>query len=307
MKHYLHLIRVCWGCNMNAFEISDVSSYVKYVFDIGKEKLTSKNSQLLFRGQSDKNYEIIPSIARNYNGKSAPLLCHEKEMVETAKAQLPNIFKTEYEPIELLALLQHHGIPTRLLDVTENALVGLYFACLGDNESDGEVFLFEQNKDNVRVNCLANAIADSYRFADGGFTYLDTFYQGILNQVYFFDEKHILEKAHTEPQDGANWIKNYAVSPIFATSQIHSLRQQAQAGKYILFANEIGCERGGDVFYREIAPMSKEHECIVGRIIVLGSLKEKILKELTLLGISRRTLFPDNIDVVCDEIKKFFL
>lgn len=291
---------------MDVFEIADVSSYVKHIFDVGKEKIKTKSSQLLFRGQSDKNYEIIPSIARSYSGKISPLLWHEKHMIEMAKAQLPNIFRAEYEPIELLALLQHHGIPTRLLDVTENALVGLYFACSGDRNSDGEVFLFEQNNDNARVHCLANAIADTYRFADGGFTYLETFYQGILNQVYFLDEKHILEKAHTEPQDGANWLKNFAVSPIFVTSQIHSLRQHAQAGKYILFANEIGSERGGDVFFSEINPMPKDHECIVGRILVPGSLKEKLLNELTLLGISRRTLFPDNIDVVCDEIKRSF-
>lgn len=292
---------------MNTFEISGVSSYIEYVFSVGKEQIKAKRSQLLFRGQSNKNYEIIPSIARSYKDKPSPLLYYEKEMIEMAKAQLPNIFKAEYEPIELLALLQHHGIPTRLLDVTENALVGLYFACLGNKEFDGEVLVFEQNDDNVRVQCLANAVADTYRFADGEFTYLDTFYQGILNQVYFLEEKHIFEKAHTGPKDGANWLKNYAVSPIFVTSQIHSLRQRTQAGKYILFANEIGSEQGGDVFSREIIPIPKDHECIVGRIFIPGSVKDTILKEIALLGISRRTLFPDNIDVVCDEIKKAFL
>lgn len=292
---------------MNTFEISDVSSYVKYVFDVGKEKPRAANSQLLFRGQSDKKYEIIPSIARRYNGKTAPLLYHEKDMIETAKAQLPNVFKSEYEPIELLALLQHHGIPTRLLDVTENALVGLYFACLGNQESNGEVILFEQNCDNGRIRCLINAVADTYRFANSGFTYLDTFYQGILNQVYFLDEKHVFEKAHMKISDGGEWIKNYAVSPIFATAQIHSLRQQTQAGKYILFANEIEKESGSDVFVRKIAPIPKSHECVVGCVIVPGRMKEQILKELALLGISRRTLFPDNIDIVCEEIKKMFL
>ena len=59
---------------------------------------------------------------------------------------------------------------------------------------------FEQNKDNVRVNCLANAIADSYRFVDGGFTYLDTFYQGILNQVYFLMRSTFWKKRIRNPK-----------------------------------------------------------------------------------------------------------
>lgn len=51
----------------------------------------------------------------------------------------------------------------------------------------------------------------------------------------------------------------------------------------------------------------KSHECVVGCVLVPGRIKESILKELALLGISRRTLFPDNIDIVCDEIRRLFI
>lgn len=48
--------------------------------------------------------------------------------------------------LHLLALLQHHGIPTRLLDVTSNPMTALWFACQrasGPRDSSGVVFAFD--------------------------------------------------------------------------------------------------------------------------------------------------------------------
>ena len=45
--------------------------------------------------------------------------------------------------LETLTLLQHHGSPTRLIDVTSDWKVALYFACEGDDDRDGRVFLIK--------------------------------------------------------------------------------------------------------------------------------------------------------------------
>ena len=81
----------------------------------------------MFRGQADKDNQLIPSIGRRTAAGKA-LIEEERNMIEMAKYKLPTVFKRDLDPIELLALLQHHGIPTRLLDVSENALVGLYLS-----------------------------------------------------------------------------------------------------------------------------------------------------------------------------------
>ena len=45
-------------------------------------------------------------------------------------------------PEEILGLLQHHRMPTRLIDVTQSALVGLYFAIEKHELLDGRLFIF---------------------------------------------------------------------------------------------------------------------------------------------------------------------
>ena len=46
--------------------------------------------------------------------------------------------------------MQHYGLPTRLLDITQNPLVALYFACESQYSYYGEVIIFSQNADSIK-------------------------------------------------------------------------------------------------------------------------------------------------------------
>jgi len=62
---------------------------------------------------------------------------HEATVYKYATTRFPEFSESGQDIFSKLCVLQHHGVPTRLLDWTENILVGLYFAVNGGGGSEG--------------------------------------------------------------------------------------------------------------------------------------------------------------------------
>ncbi len=111
----------------------------------------------VFRGQVRDAWPLLPRAGRppHFEGDGDAdlrVFYHWKDQVI---AYEPNV--SPRDDFEWLALAQHHGLPTRLLDFTRNSLVALYFACETEFEMDGAVFAYLPLK-NVRPesDCLAS-------------------------------------------------------------------------------------------------------------------------------------------------------
>ena len=289
-------------------EIETIEEFIKESFALQEEAEcynkgceSTHHKALAFRGQTSKAYELLPAIGRERMFScDISILGQERNLIEMAKYKLPHIFKSDLLPIDLLSLLQHYGIPTRLLDVTSNPLVALYFASFDDN-IDGEVFAFEYNDSDKTNYPVINAIAETYKFAFTTSNPLSLFFRAVINQPYFNEQRGQLVDRSNE--QGGAWIKECCEKLIFVNAIEQIERQKLQQGSYILFPNEITEYGGTDFcFNKKIKPIDKKDEQIKKVFVIKKEGKSEIRKKLEFLGISEATLFADNIDIICKNI-----
>jgi len=91
---------------------------------------------LFYRGQSDKAYSLTPSVFRK------GLLSKEHILINKILLNSPEEFNGIENALERLIKMQHYNLATRLLDITMNPLVALYFAFNENPDKDGEIIVF---------------------------------------------------------------------------------------------------------------------------------------------------------------------
>lgn len=109
--------------------------------------------------------------------------------------------------------------------------------------------------------------------------------------------------SHDNCVAGGNWIAECCNKILFVRAQELSPRQKAQQGSFILFSNDIAKDKKESYYFQKtISPIPKNHASIIQRFIIPGDHKTGLLKQLSMIGISKSILFPDNVDYVCEEI-----
>lgn len=247
---------------------------------------------IFFRGHSDPNYMLQPSIQR-----SASLVNNEHKMYHEILINCPDEFNNCHSHIEKLVKMQHYGLPTRLLDITRNILVAIYFACRSKITGYGEIVLIQEKEANIKypqsdvVTILASLPnfskiqKDNYKWyaKDGS---LDK--RAFNKKVYKLVNEIRLEK----PGFVANIEKKDILDSCIVFTLKNNNRIIRQDGAFIL------CGLNDEAGFLENFKYTKNGK----KVIIIIDNKEKIKKELENFSINYSTLFPE-IECVAEYLK----
>ena len=271
-----------------------ISTVVSFITQIQKHDY-DPNYTYFYRGHSDYDFELKPSIYRNQGH-----LKNEDTMYRELVTHNPSEFTNSRTTIDHLVKMQHYGLPTRLLDLTTNPLISLFFACEDASKSKfnfkkGEVIVFKiPNKEIKYSDSDTVAVLSNIAKMKSNFYFKTVKDRSLFNEsgdIPFLLHSIGQEKGVFKPIIEQAHIK----SAICIKAKMENPRIVNQSGAFFLF----GCSHKDKGFVE----INKDWIVSKKRMIIIN--KKTILAELKLMGISEKFVYP-SLEKYTDFLKDTF-
>ena len=270
----------------NKSNISKIGSISTLVHEL--TRLSNQDEYTyFFRGHANHEFKMIPGIYRKQSW-----IKNEFNFFKEIRLKCPGEFHQSTTAFQSLVKMQHYSLPTRLLDLTSNALIALYFATesILDKDNDGQIIVLKVPKkeikyyDDAKVSLLSNISRVEYNTTN------DT---NTINDINLEQLKHFAKL------DGAylnNITPEMLNDVICVKPQMDNPRIIRQDGTFLLF--------GINGVKDNLSKLSDKIKCdeIPDGLIIKKEEKQKLRFQLANLGITEGTIYPE-IDHVANYIK----
>ena len=245
----------------------------------------------------------------------------EGEMLNDLMTRQPEAFSGFDSALAQWVLAQHHGLRTRLLDVTRNPLVALFYACsdVGESNEDGRLHVFGVPRSLIKsfISDTVSVIANLAKLARDeqnllmGKTEDDT-----RDDVFPSDPKtglagdQLYERAkdrlyYTIRQERPNFRERVDVGDFFRVFVVEPQRMferiRAQSGALLISAFHERFERDEILRWNKDIPIYLQYSLAVAK-----EEKRQMIDDLRLLNVTRETLLP-SMDETAKEITRQYL
>ncbi|WP_174868529.1 FRG domain-containing protein [Pectobacterium polaris] len=259
----------------NVIRIKKVSQFLDEL-----EKIPLPSSFVFyFRGHSSYLYKMEPGIYRKPD-----LINNENVIYNELLVRCPDDFTHTASTFETLVKMQHYSLPTRLLDITTNPLIALYFSCSSykTDSYDGEVKVLSIPTDEVKyfdsdtVTVISNIAKQKSSFST---TCLDD-----ANNEKLI---HFLDDIKREKSYFINRIKKSTLTSVVCVKpKLNNARIIRQDGAFLIFGMKLKKSQPA------LIPSKYQLENGV-RFFVDKNSKESILAQLEKIGINEASIYPE--------------